>query len=67
MVRYETMALTRDFRETVKARAQHDPEFRFGLLQEALDAFLNADLDCGKLLLRDYVKATLGVERRLTP
>jgi len=27
-----------------------------------LDAFLNADLETGKLLLRDYVDATVGFE-----
>jgi hypothetical protein len=37
------MALTRDFKDTIKARAQRDPEFRIGLLQEALDAFISAD------------------------
>lgn len=57
------MALTRDFRETIKARADHDPEFRAGLLEEALDAFLNADLETGKILLRDYVNATVGFEQ----
>ena len=54
------MALTRDFNESVKARATRDPEFRVGLLQEALDALLDADLATGKVLLRDYVNATVG-------
>lgn len=57
------MALTRDFKETVKARAGRDPEFRLGLLQEALEAFLDADLETGKVLLRDYVNATVGFEQ----
>jgi len=57
------MALTRDFKDTVKARAERDPEFRIALLEEALDAFLNADLETGKVLLRDYVNATVGFER----
>jgi hypothetical protein len=57
------MALTRNFKETVKARAERDPEFRVALLEEALDAFLNADLDTGKVLLRDYVNATVGFEQ----
>jgi DNA-binding phage protein len=57
------MALTRDFTETVKARAQRDPEFRVGLLEEALEAFLNGELDTGKVLLRDYVNATVGFEQ----
>lgn len=57
------MALTRDFKDTVKARAERDPEFRVALLQEALDAFLSADLETGKVLLRDYVNATVGFEQ----
>lgn len=57
------MALTRDFKRTIKARADRDPEFRTGLLEEALDAFLDANLETGKVLLRDYVNATLGFEQ----
>jgi hypothetical protein len=49
------MALARDFKDTVTARVSRDPEFRVALLQEALDAFLRADLETGKVLLRDYV------------
>lgn len=56
------MALTRSFKETVKARADRDPAFRVGLLQEALEAFLDGDLATGKVLLRDYVNATGGFE-----
>ena len=57
------MALTRDFKETVQARAQRDPAFRRGLFQEAIDAFLSNDTETGKLLLRDYVNATVGFEK----
>ena len=57
------MALTRDFKDTVKARAERDPEFRVAMLEEALDAFLDADLKTGKVLLRDYVNATVGFEQ----
>jgi DNA-binding phage protein len=56
------MPLTRDFKETIKVRAQSDPAFRVALLEEALDAFLDNDLETGKLLLRDYVNATVGFE-----
>lgn len=56
------MALTRAFKETIKARAEQDAEFRIGLLEEALNAFLDADLETGKVLLRDYVNATVGFE-----
>jgi DNA-binding phage protein len=56
------MPLTRDFRDTVKARAARDSAFRVGLLQEAVDSFLDGDVETGKVLLRDYVNATVGFE-----
>ena len=56
------MALTRDFKDTIQARAQRDPAFRRGLFEEAIDALLSDDLETGKLLLRDYVNATIGFE-----
>ena len=56
------MPLTRNFRTTVKARADRDPEFRVGLLQEALEAFIAGDVATGKVLLRDYVNATVGFD-----
>ena len=56
------MALTRDFKATVKARAENDPEFRAALLEEAVDAFVQGDVDAGKIMLRDYVNATVGFE-----
>ena len=61
------MPLTHDFKETVRARAQHDPEFRCGLLREAVEAIINGDFEAGKAVLRDYVNATVGfqdLERR---
>ncbi|MDR6264853.1 transcriptional regulator [Roseobacter sp. N2S] len=56
------MPLTKDFKETIKARAECDPEFRAGLFREAIEAMLSDDLDTGKVLLRDYVNATVGFE-----
>ena len=57
------MALTRSFKETVKARAERDPAFRDALLTEAVDQFLAGELDTGKAVLRDYINATIGFER----
>ena len=57
------MALTRSFKEMVKNRAVRDPEFRVGLLNEAVEAFLRGEVDAGKILLRDYVNATIGFEQ----
>jgi DNA-binding phage protein len=57
------MALTRDFKETVKARAARDPAFREALLTEAAELLLAGDLDTGKAVLRDYINATVGFEK----
>lgn len=57
------MALTRDFKETIQARALHDAEFKFGLLEESIGCLLSGDLDTGKLLLRDYINATIGFQK----
>ena len=56
------MALTRDFKETVKNRAQRDPAFREELLSEGVECLLIGDVDTGKILLRDYINATIGFE-----
>ena len=57
------MALTRDFKETVQARAQSDPAFREGLLREGVECLLSGDIDTGKVILRDYINATVGFEK----
>ncbi len=54
------MLLSKDFRETVKARAERDPAFRAGLYQEAMQAILDGDLGTAKILLRDFINATVG-------
>lgn len=54
------MALTRDFRDTVQARAKRDPAFRAGLLTEAIESLLSGEMALGKELLRDYINATVG-------
>lgn len=56
------MPLTRDFRETVRDRAQRDPEFRRGLLEEALQAVLEGEPEVAEVLLRDYLSATVGLD-----
>ena len=57
------MALTRDFRETVQARARRDQDFREGLLKEGIECLLSGDVDTGKIVLRDYINATIGFEK----
>jgi DNA-binding phage protein len=56
------MALTRDFKETVKARVSADLAFRAALLTEAVELLLSGDVATGKALLRDYINATIGFE-----
>ena len=56
------MALTRDFRDTIQARAQRDPAFRKALLQEGVECLLAGDVNTGKAVLRDYINATIGFE-----
>ena len=56
------MILTRDFKDTVQARTQRDPEFRKALLQEGVECLLAGDVDTGKAVLRDYINATIGFE-----
>ncbi|HWS83983.1 MAG TPA: hypothetical protein VN207_06960 [Ktedonobacteraceae bacterium] len=56
------MAIIRNFKETVQARALHDPAFREGLLRESIDSMLAGDTETGKALLRDYINATIGFE-----
>ncbi len=56
------MALTRNFKETILARAQRDTRFCQALFTEALDAYLAGDTATGKAMLRDLVNATVGFE-----
>ncbi len=56
------MALTRSFKDTVKARVTRDPVFKQALLTEGVNALLEGDVDTGKAVLRDYINATVGFE-----
>jgi hypothetical protein len=57
------MALTRDFKRTIQARVKRDPAFRKALLREAIESFLSGDVETGKILLRDFINATVGFTR----
>ena len=57
------MALTRDFKELVQKRIASDPAFGEALLREGIDTLLAGDVDTGKAILRDYIKATVGFEK----
>jgi DNA-binding phage protein len=56
------MPLTKDFQETVRARAARERGFRRELLREAVDCLLAGDVTTGKIVLRDYINATLGFD-----
>jgi DNA-binding phage protein len=56
------MGLTREFKETIAARARRDPRFRQALFTEAINAYLAGDTAEGKAILRDLVNATIGFE-----
>jgi DNA-binding phage protein len=57
------MALTRDFKDTVRARAARDRTFRHALLKEAVNSMLEGDVATGKAILRDFINATVGFEK----
>jgi hypothetical protein len=54
------MPLTRDFKQTIRARAQRDPKFRKELLRMGLEAMLSGDITLAKTILRDYINATVS-------
>jgi DNA-binding phage protein len=54
------MALTRDFRDTIRERAQRDASFRRALLEEAVELLLAGDVETGQSLMRNYINATVG-------
>jgi len=54
------MALTKTFKETVRARALRDPDFRLALIREAVEKLVDGDVESGLSILGDYVNATVG-------
>jgi hypothetical protein len=50
------MALTREFKKTVKARAERDPAFREAVLTEVIEQLLGGDVETGKAVLRSSFK-----------
>jgi DNA-binding phage protein len=57
------MALTKSFKELVQRHVAADPAFGEALLREAVDTMLAGDVETGKAVLRDYIKATIGFEK----
>jgi hypothetical protein len=57
------MALTRSLKELVQGRTARDPAFGQALLREGIDTMLVGEVDTGKAILRNYIKATVGFEK----
>ncbi len=57
-----SMVLTKSFKDLVQTRVARDPAFAAALLRDGIDVLLAGDLDTGKAILRDYIKATIGFE-----
>jgi DNA-binding phage protein len=57
------MAKTKSFRDLVERQVKSDRKFAEALLREGIDAMLSGDLDAGKTIMRDYIKATVGFEK----
>ena len=58
-----TTALIKDFRETIRERAQREPRFRKALLREAIELMLSGDEKTGRAILRNYINATVGFQQ----
>ena len=52
------MARTKSFKALVERNVKGDKKFAEALLREGIDAMLGGDLDTGKAIMRDYIKAT---------
>jgi hypothetical protein len=57
------MAKAKHFKELVQRHVKADKKFAEALLREGIDAMLSGDVETGKTILRDYIKATVGFEK----
>ncbi len=57
------MALTKSVKGLVQRRVASDATLAENLLREGIDTMLSGDIDAGKAILRDYIKATVGFEK----
>jgi hypothetical protein len=53
------MALTRDFKETIRARVARVANFCKELLRDGVESMLGGDIATAKTILRDYINATV--------
>ena len=57
------MARTKSFHRLVRQHVKDDAKFAKALLREGIDAMLSGDIETGKTIMRDYIKATIGFEK----
>ena len=57
------MALTRDYKQTIRERAERDPNFATALMDEAIASILNGEPETARLVLRELVNSTIGFEQ----
>src|ERR1700730_18131366 len=57
------MTRSKSFRNLVHKPVKKDKIFTEALLREGVDAMLSGDVETGKTILRDYIKATVGFEK----
>lgn len=57
------MAKSGSFKELVQAHVAKDRAFADALLREGIEVMLKGDVETGKTILRDYIKATVGFEK----
>lgn len=62
-MRTTPVPLTKPFKDLVRERLTTDPDFATALLREAIDCLLADNVETGKAILRDYIKATIGFEK----
>lgn len=56
------MPMTRSFRKTVADRAKASPGFRAALVEPAMQALADGNMETSRTLLRDVADATLGFQ-----
>jgi DNA-binding phage protein len=54
---------TKSFKQLVQEHVAADPAFAEALLRDGVETLLSGDVDTGKAILRDYIKATVGFEK----
>ncbi len=54
---------TGSFADLMQRHLAQDPAFAEALLRDGIEAMLGGDVETGKTILREYIKATVGFEK----